>query len=110
MPRSAAPTPHVDRWGGDAELAQANLDTQFALKEKGVRRLVFMHEFSVHQDAAAKRSQAVPFELQMQQALVAILAGFEPAKTTVHLYSEASQNVAVRLWLASDEDPKDLPV
>ena len=40
--------------GEDAELAQANLDTQFALKEKGVRRLVFMLEFSVHQDAAAK--------------------------------------------------------
>ena len=95
--------------GEDAELAQANLDTQFALKEKGVRRLVFMHEFSVHQDAAAKGSQAVPLELQMQKALVAILAGFDPAKTTVHLYSEASQNVAVRLWLASDEDPKDLP-
>jgi hypothetical protein len=95
--------------GEDAGLAQANVDTQSALKDKGFRRLVFIHEFAVSQKTAAQGGNAAPLELQIQQALTKIWAGFDQAKTTVHLYSEPSQNLAVRLWLATDEEVKDLP-
>jgi hypothetical protein len=92
----------------DAGLAEANAQTQKELADKGVRRLVFVHEFDVPLQIAAQQSNASALEQHMQDALVLILAGFDQAKTTVHLYAEQSENIAVRFWLANDDPDKAL--
>lgn len=80
----------------DAGLAVANAQTQNELADKGVRRLVFVHEFAVPLQVAAQQSNAAALAQHMQDALVRILAGFDQARTTVHLYAEQSENIAVR--------------